>query len=380
MLEVEVLKAKLADIQALPFVALQGEKGEQGPKGETGPQGPKGEQGEQGPKGDAGPQGEKGDKGDTGERGPQGVQGIPGPEGPKGDKGDTGPQGPKGDPGNNYVLTDIDKQDIAGMVDTVTDVQLNGSSVVKDGVANVPIASEGFLGLPGSLGVVKPDVNYGTSVNSSTGIIATSRATENDITSRSQQYRPIVPNNLDYAVKAAMCDGKGAAWTADEQKAARERMGVDKSYELIEEFVLEEDVTLIKRTTEPDGTTYNFTACAVLLTAPKTEYNRTTIYTNFYCGVVSNKGYVIHAQNTKYYKRSKQEAKIENGVLRYSSVTPTFVYSDDQYISASEIQSHSETATIILVSSNIDRIDIQATDNTLPIPAGMLVQIYGVKA
>ena len=198
MIEIEVLKTKLAETQALPFVALQG------PKGDTGPQGPKGEQG---PKGDVGPQG------------------------PKGETGDVGPQGPKGD---NYVLTDADKQAIADMVDAVTDVQLNGSSIVKDGVANVPIASEG---LPGSLGVVKPDNNYGTTVNN-TGTIATSRAIESDITSRSQQYRPIVPYNLDYAVKAAMCDGKGAAWTADEQKAARERIGITEEFQQV--FLLDE--------------------------------------------------------------------------------------------------------------------------------------------
>ena len=219
MLEMEVLKSKLADIQALPFVALQG------PKGDTGPQGP------------------KGDTGDTGPQGPKGEQGI---QGPKGDTGDTGPQGPKGEQGPqgpNYVLTDADKQTIADMVDAVTDVQLNGSSIVKDGVANVPIARESFFGGPGSLGVVKPDVNYGTSVNGSNGTIATSKATESDITSRSQQYRPIVPNNLDYAVKAAMCDGKGAAWTADEQKAARERMSVENGsdFELIVDATLEEE-------------------------------------------------------------------------------------------------------------------------------------------
>ena len=166
----------------------------------------------------------KGDKGDTGEKGPQG------PQGPKGDTGDTGPQGPKGD---NYVLTDADKQDIADMVDAVTDVQVNGKSIVTDGTANVPIAREGFFGFPGALGVVKPDINYGTSVDSSNGTIRTSKATESDITSRSQQYRPIVPNNLDYAVKAAMCDGKGAAWTADEQKAARERMSAKSSIPIL---------------------------------------------------------------------------------------------------------------------------------------------------
>ena len=72
-------------------------------------------------------------------------------KGDKGDPGEQGPQGPQGPKGDNYVLTDADKQDIAGMVDAVTDVQVNGSSVVKDGVANVPIASEGFLDFLGLL-------------------------------------------------------------------------------------------------------------------------------------------------------------------------------------------------------------------------------------
>lgn len=46
------------------------------------------------------------------------------------------------------------------------------------------------------------------------------------ISSRGSSNKPIIPYYLDYAVKAAMCDGKGAAWTEDEQVAARKRMGV----------------------------------------------------------------------------------------------------------------------------------------------------------
>lgn len=55
-----------------------------------------------------------GPKGDTGEQGPQGIQG---PQGPQGDPGPQGPQGPAGQNGNDYVLTDADKQQIAGLVD-----------------------------------------------------------------------------------------------------------------------------------------------------------------------------------------------------------------------------------------------------------------------
>ena len=79
--------------------------------------GPKGDTGEQGPQGEIGPQGPKGDKGDPGETGPQGAQGIQGPQGPQGDPGAQGPQGPAGQNGNDYVLTDADKQQIAGLVD-----------------------------------------------------------------------------------------------------------------------------------------------------------------------------------------------------------------------------------------------------------------------
>ncbi len=111
-------------------------------------------------------------------------------------------------------------------VEPVKDVQVGGTSVLADGVANVPIASV-------------------TNIDS--------RASKSVIT----------PGNIDYAVKAAMCDGKGAAWTEDEQKAARERMGVDKPYELIEEIVLSEDTGSIVRTTTPTGTSYNYSAIQI---------------------------------------------------------------------------------------------------------------------
>ena len=64
--------------------------------------------------GATGPQGDKGDKGDKGATGAVGPQG---PAGPKGDKGDTGATGPAGANGKDYVLTEADKQEIAGMVE-----------------------------------------------------------------------------------------------------------------------------------------------------------------------------------------------------------------------------------------------------------------------
>lgn len=170
-------------------------KGDPGPKGDTGPRGEKGE-----PfrfedftpeqleslkvKGDTGPAGEPGVKGDKGDaftyadftqeqlealRGPQGIQGVPGETGPAGQPGQNGkdgvsithtwngtslsitsasgtsemdlrgPIGPAGQDGQDYVLTQNDKTEIAGLVDltnyattTYVNNAVSGISVPRD--------------------------------------------------------------------------------------------------------------------------------------------------------------------------------------------------------------------------------------------------------
>lgn len=107
------------------------------------------------------------------------------------------------------------------------DVQINGESIVRDGVAEIPIANRDNV-----FGVVKtvPYEFWGTGVGASSndGQLRLYPASNGNIDARQKMnVSPISVNNLDYAVKAAMCDGKGAAWTAEEQAAARERMGID---------------------------------------------------------------------------------------------------------------------------------------------------------
>ncbi len=162
-----------------------GERGPQGKKGDTGPQGPQGEAGPQGPKGERGLTGEKGDRG---ERGPMGIQGLQGPKGPKGDHGDP------------------------------IDVQLNGESLVEDGVATIPISGYNRLG------VVKFDP-AGFAVPSVGGVLSLVPPTDAQISTHTHTQRPITPSCMDYAVKAVMCDGKGPAWTEAERLAALARMG-----------------------------------------------------------------------------------------------------------------------------------------------------------
>lgn len=201
-------------------VSAQGPKGD---KGEQGAQGTAGPRGEQGPKGDAGEPGATGATGPQGPAGPQGPQGLkgdpgePGKDGLQGEKGDTGavgPQGPKGEPG---------KDGAPGSDAQATDVRIAGTSITADGVADIPLAS---WTVPG---VVKVDNYYGgysSGLFSSDGRLFVNTADNASITARSLRQN-IDASNLDYAVKAAMCDGNGAAWTAAEQAAARSRMGID---------------------------------------------------------------------------------------------------------------------------------------------------------
>ena len=120
-------------------------------------------------------------------------------------------RGPKGDAG----APGKDGSDAAA-----TDVQIDGTSVTANGVASIPKAGAG------ELGVVRVDRNGKNGISlGADGEAKVNPASDALISARSG-VRPVTASNVDYAVKAAMCDGKGAAWTAEEQDAARERMGI----------------------------------------------------------------------------------------------------------------------------------------------------------
>lgn len=126
--------------------------------------------------------------------------GPAGKDGEKGPKGDTGATGPQGVPGSDAEVTTENIEAALGYAP-----------------AKVP-----------------QSVTWGI-INNVNGEIALNPASNNTINSRATR-QPITAGNFDYAVKVAMCDGKGAAWTEAEQKAARERMGVDKLSELTEDL------------------------------------------------------------------------------------------------------------------------------------------------
>lgn len=123
--------------------------------------------------------------------------------------------------GTQKQQLETEKPDLTGLV---KDVQINGSSVVgKDDIATIPLANgfgkTGVVRLANSLGIRWSEVNGGG--------LSIDYAAVGDISNRTSSNKPIIPFHLDYAVKVAMCDGKGAAWTEEEKAAARDRMGIN---------------------------------------------------------------------------------------------------------------------------------------------------------
>ena len=106
------------------------------------------------------------------------------------------------DESGHAVLEAVDAAQIG-----VQDVRVAEASVVTDGVANVKLYAKSF-GMNAE-GLYLKNANNG------------------QITARSSNVA-VTTQGIDYAVKAAMCDGKGAAWTSEEQAAARERIGIYK--------------------------------------------------------------------------------------------------------------------------------------------------------
>lgn len=141
------------------------------------------------------------------------------------------------------------------------DVRINGESIVQDGVAEIPVA---VGDIPGTYyGLVHMVSGYCYGITTGKAIESPGVWTNDALQlvepgnfgidyrkpATSNGFGAINTTNLDYAVKAAMCDGKGAAWTAEEQAAARARMGIGE-WELVADITLEEKVNKISFTIE----------------------------------------------------------------------------------------------------------------------------------
>lgn len=279
-----------------------------------------------------------------------------------------------GAPGSDASVTAESIQTALGYA-PVKDVQVAGNSVLVDGVANVPIASET------KEGVIKAPFADGTSGiqldNDNRPCVFA--ASEADITARQTFYRPLVPARMDYAVKAAMCDGKGAAWTADEQKAARERMGIDKPYEMIKSVTTAEDVAQIVISLDNDGNDFALSRAIILI-----EYGGSdtrSIYS--LCeGAKAGGGLNICAYDFMGYSAQNKYSAfccfIENGYWNALSYLPKNKYLSRE-IHGLSADSFMKNSVFVVPHINRVRVYANAGAGTSQVPAGTKVDVLGVR-
>ena len=289
-----------------------------------------------------------------GRPGRDGKDGTDGAPGVKGDKGDPGP---KGDPGSDASVTAENIQSALGYA-PVKDVQVAGTSILADGVANI-----------------KANAYQGVSFNSLHELVLFPAGA--DVLNPRVSNRAITPTNLDYAVKAAMCDGKGAAWTSAEQKAARSRMGVDKAYELIEEIVLEENTSVIERDAEPNGNSYEFTEMKILLTGMNSSRS------DAYYAVTSNRltkavACVANVSGSNMGYKTLFEITCNEAL----TICRGTMYPGFNVIQAVMLNTLGISASTFWPSGNIEGFILrtQNAQNTAQLMAGTKIQIYGVRA
>ncbi len=167
----------------------------------------------------------------------------------------------------------------------VQDVQIKGSSIVTDGIANIPVASS-------SLGVVKVDNEYGITAVSS-GRISTVRASANHIKAGENKYMLIVPFNQHESIYYGLSKAAGVdlanetvtvgTYTDDAKSAIQQMLGVPSADDIPDVPV--QDVQI-------NGTSILDNGVANVPIASANDFGAVKIYDSLGIGIMPGFGYL----------------------------------------------------------------------------------------
>ena len=180
------------------------------------------------------------------------------------------------------------------------DVQINGESIVKDGVAEIPSANTGVEGIVavrqnGWFGITYPNSNTGLSLFRTN---INSQFPKRDFVGSA----PLLLDQVDDVVKRVLstpiADTAGLvngtyhypAWTVEEQAAARERMGAyRRDYRLIADITLEQESSKLIVEKDADGKDISLRKAKIFVFSPAPRENS------------KNNGYVLLNDTASYY-------------------------------------------------------------------------------
>jgi len=188
-------------------------------------------------------------------------------------------------------LTTTDKTNLVSAINEVnvtagskiSDVTVNGTSIVSSGVAEIPAAAQS-----GDYGLVKfGSTSSGLQVSSGTGNIAIYAATNTNLEEKTNANRPVVSSNLDYATVRGIAYN-GLTLTATEKSNACDWLGAVKDTTIGGSSIVTDGVAVIPNAS---GDTYGVTKLTnSLVSTSNTIALAASSINNFYRDVIAGVG------------------------------------------------------------------------------------------
>ncbi len=234
------------------------------------------------------------------------------------------------------------------------------------GAAGVEVNLEGYIkntdiANKTTFGIVKvTNGDNGIGHNEAAGLYLAT-ANNSQIDKKENQYRPITPKYIDYAIKTGVTTNT-IGLTASEVKNASNWLGYRRKLETIASYTVEEDATNFSINATNDG--YSFSLDEILVTVDMTQTN-------------------IAASTSFYFYLGELSGKVMTGISGYNSFV--FSWDRDRAIASYEryIYTAKEFKTKIISFTNddliMDRFRIVNYDGGV-IPAGTKITIKGVRA
>ena len=226
----------------------------------------------------------------------------------------------------------------------VDDVRINGSSILQNGIANIPLADGN------NPGVVKTNMTYGFSMVN--GCIALSKATDAQIkagnnSSTASNYRAITPGNLKPAVFYGLADSAGdstqknssnavGTYTDKAKQAIQKMLGFDGILGDFESSAVASKAYAIGETFIYNGKRYRATAAIAIsdVITPGTNCELAPIDGHYvrdtdYAGInkhgvvkVDGLGLSVNQANGELFLYKAQDNNIKAGTTPYFAIVP----------------------------------------------------------
>ena len=258
-----------------------------------------------------------------------------------GSKGSQGVQGIKGNNGTDGVSPTVEIEAITGGTKvTITD---------KNGTHEFNVMN-GVDGAQGSQGEKGDPTDVQQTTGQSTTAVMSQKATTDEINALkddSNDKLPKSPINWE-------------PWTAEEQAAARERIGINNAAELVEKIELTESVVSVVRAHDTAGVAYNFKAMRIRISNTSGDNINASVWVNGIGATFSS------IQRNSY---APTLLDCSSGLLNVVSTQAT---SSDE---GARNPVMPRTRAIGHIMTSINKIEITGV-----LPAGTEIEIYGVKA